>query len=270
MLCLEQFYRSIPEFVRNWLRDRHEVQSIERAAQLAEVFTSRREIDRADNFRVLPTAKTFQKASFRKECSENDRVKQPEQQRVDSKQSTAQDESSSEQKRGQKKAFEAHRPIICHNCQKPGHIAAMCKKSKVAFSYVKDTDENLELLKPYMFYLAVNDQACKVLRDSAATMDVVHPSYVEASQYTGDCAWIKQVVEAESVCLPMAKVKLNGPFGELLTEAAVSSNLPEHYPYLFSNHSAKLLEDEGLPLVLGTVQALTRSNEQGNGSLDLR
>ncbi|KAH7976053.1 hypothetical protein HPB52_008525 [Rhipicephalus sanguineus] len=44
-----------------------------------------------------------------------------------------------------------------------------------------------------------------VLRDSAATMDVVHPSYVSAKDFTGECAWIRQVVQEHSVCLPLAR-----------------------------------------------------------------
>lgn len=80
---------------------------------------------------------------------------------------------------------------------------------KVAFSYVKDTDGNLELPRPYMFNANLNGRLCKLHRDSAATMDIVHHSLVGASDYTEDCAWIKQVV-SQSVCLPMAKIKLEG------------------------------------------------------------
>lgn len=76
-----------------------------------------------------------------------------------------------------------------------------------------------------MFDATVNDKACRQLRDSAATIDVVHTSLVQSDDFNGDCAWIKQVVEANSVCLPMAKVILKGSFGELVTEAAVSPNL---------------------------------------------
>lgn len=114
-----------------------------------------------------------------------------------------------------------------------------------------------------MFDLEINGAPCRVLRDCAATMDVVHPSYVKPEHMNGKVAWIKQVVEEEeSVCLPMAEICIRGPFGELRTEAAVSSNLPVSYPYLFSNRSEELLRERGLSLEncgYGVVQALTRA-----------
>lgn len=45
------------------------------------------------------------------------------------------------------------------------------------------------------------------------------------------------------VCLLIAKVVLEGPFSQLHTEAEVSENLPVHFLYIFSNRSAKLLEE---------------------------
>lgn len=90
-------------------------------------------------------------------------------------------------------------------------------------------------------------------------MDVVHPSYVRSGDYTGDCAWIRQAVEEQSVCLPIAKIIISGPFGVLETEAAVSSNLPLPYPYLFSNKSEQLVTQRGLSFSNETVLALTRS-----------
>lgn len=110
-----------------------------------------------------------------------------------------------------------------------------------------------------MHDLVVNGRPCKVLRDSAATMDGIHPSYVSPSDFTGECAWIRQVVEENSVCLPIARVKVEGPFGEIEVEAAVSKYLPERYPYLFSNGSDHLLRERGLSFGEGVVQALTRS-----------
>ncbi|XP_070393975.1 uncharacterized protein [Dermacentor albipictus] len=89
-------------------------------------------------------------------------------------------------------------------------------------------------------------------------MDIVHPSYVTVDDFTGEVAWIKQVVEEHSVCLPVAKLKISGRFGELRAEAAVSKFLSLHYPYIFSNRSNQLLRDKGLNLGEGIVQALTR------------
>ncbi|XP_040067028.1 uncharacterized protein LOC120840506 [Ixodes scapularis] len=110
-------------------------------------------------------------------------------------------------------------------CGQPGHFAASCTK-KVAFHYVRENEDNEKLLEPYTREMVVNGQKCRVLRDSAATMDVVHPSYVRSGDYTGDCAWIRQAVEEQSVCLPIAKIMISGPFGILETEAASGGAVP--------------------------------------------
>ncbi|KAH6938543.1 hypothetical protein HPB50_010467 [Hyalomma asiaticum] len=76
-------------------------------------------------------------------------------------------------------------------------------------------------------------------------MDVVHLKYVSSEDYMSECAWIRQAVSEDSVCLPMAKNEIEGPFSTLKTVAAVSKGLPEEYPYLFSNKSESLLNKQG-------------------------
>ncbi|KAM7285983.1 uncharacterized protein ISCGN_032868 [Ixodes scapularis] len=167
-----------------------------------------------------------------------------------------------EARKSQKGQFEARKPFLCYNCQEPGHTAARCNKPRVVFSYVSGSDRDLELLRPYLHELQVNGKPCRVLRDSAATMDVVHPSYVTTSDFTGKVVWIKQLLEKHSVCLPMARVRITGPFGELVTEAAVSQTVPLEYPYLFSNRSDFLLRERGQQLGGGLVQSCTRSKSR--------
>ncbi|XP_075543258.1 uncharacterized protein LOC142577676 [Dermacentor variabilis] len=98
-------------------------------------------------------------------------------------------------------------------------------------------------------------------------MDIVNPSYVMVDDFTGEVAWIKQVVEEHSVCLPMAKVKIRGPFWEPVTEAAVSKFLSLQYPYIFSNRSNQLLREKRLKLGEGVVQASTRGHARKIASL---
>ncbi|KAM7284978.1 uncharacterized protein ISCGN_031972 [Ixodes scapularis] len=43
------------------------------------------------------------------------------------------------------KVFKKRRPSICFNCKEPGHFAASCTK-KVAFHYVRDSEDNERLL----------------------------------------------------------------------------------------------------------------------------
>lgn len=54
-------------------------------------------------------------------------------------------------------------------------------------------------------------------------------------------------------------VVIEGPFGKLTNEAAVSGKLSECYPYLFSSRSDMLLRERGIIFGDRVVQALTRS-----------
>lgn len=261
-VCLEQFLRRLPEETRFWVQDQPDAKTVSRAAELAEEFTTRRALEEKSHPRKEKAFLSnkhedarWSRGRFSKQSL--DKKDEGDAKKGDSRQKSEDTENKAD--RDKKKSFEARRTVTCYNCHKPGHFAAGCRESKVVFSYVNGSEENLRLLEPYLRDLKVNGRPCRVLRDSAATMDVVHPSYVDSAKFTGDCAWIKQVVEAHSVCLPIAKVCIEGPFGELETEAAVSANLPLQYPYLFSNKSEQLLRERGQTFCEGRVQALTRA-----------
>ncbi|KAH6938900.1 hypothetical protein HPB50_014687 [Hyalomma asiaticum] len=241
LISLEQFYGSIDEQMRLWIQDRPGERNIERAAELADEYTVRRQSEKA---RVRPFSK--QPLKDRPERKGPFTVKNAT-------------ENEAKENSEKEKNFESKKPLLCFRCQEPGHIAAGCRKPKLVFSVTGSDDENMQLLRPYLRDLVVNGKDCKVLRDSGATMDIVHPDYVEATHFTGECAWIRQVARKNSICLPIAKVTIEGPFGVLETEAAVSPNLPKQYPYLFSNKSDMLLKKRGLSFGEFVVQAITRS-----------
>lgn len=249
-LGLEQFYRRLPTSMRSWVMDKSDVTTVTRAAELADEFLARH----ASEMREGPKREfkpKWQKDSVSRDAegaSKKD-LKHHDGEKAETKE---------DQAKHQKKVFEKRQPLTCFNCRQPGHVAAGCKNPRVAFLSAGEGDVNMKLLEPYIREMTVNGKCCRVLRDSAATMDVVHPSYVTPEQFSGECAWIKQAVEANSVCLPIARICIEGPFGILDTEAAVSPSLPPEYPYLFSNRSDELLRQKGLNFGV-VVQALTRS-----------
>ncbi|XP_049516894.1 uncharacterized protein LOC125942676 [Dermacentor silvarum] len=252
LICKEQFYGSLSEEMRLWIQDRSGEKDLERAAVLADEFAARRESEKT---RVRPLTK-FSKEENRRPFHNEKAGSGTKDVPTDN---LGQNNSAAKDEKKTTRALEATKPVVCFRCQEPGHLAIGCRKPRIVFSFVNGDDDNLALLAPYLRDLVVNGIACKVLRDSAATMDIVHPAYVKPEDFTGECAWIRQVVEENSVCLPIANVNIEGPFGLLRTEAAVSQNLSEHYPYLFSNRSEMLLKKKGLSFGDHTVQALTRS-----------
>ncbi|XP_075733659.1 uncharacterized protein LOC142775721 [Rhipicephalus microplus] len=259
LICTEQFLNVLSDEARLWVLDQPGEKNLERTAELAEEYTMRREEIRERN---KPAKKPYRENSKQSERNSYAPIAPGGTNEKDTHgESTMSGRAGKEkeQDKNRDRAFEAKKPIVCYRCNEPGHLAVGCRKEKLVFSLFNHTDENMRLLEPYLREMTVNGQNCRVLRDSAATMDVIHPSYVPADGFTGDCAWIRQVAQEDSVCLPVAKVLIKGPFGELETEAAVSQSLPKQYGYLFSNHSEDLLRKKGLSFGEHTVHALTRS-----------
>lgn len=118
-----------------------------------------------------------------------------------------------------------------------------------------------------MGYLLVIVKPCLVLRDHAVTMDVVPLSYVEPHLFTGDCASIEQDIQAQSVCLPVAKITIDAPFGTHETEAAVYRSLPPHAVSLpFSNRFDQILREKGIVFMEWMGPLLTRKNYRELGT----
>ncbi|XP_070393904.1 uncharacterized protein [Dermacentor albipictus] len=248
-IALEQFYRCIDEDVRLWLQDRLKEVKLNKAAELAEEYYTRRSLhskavriekaDRRDGFYGKPDER---KEITRREFRDDESL--PKETVRDGQNASQNDDDGPKQRNEMTRSFEKRRPLTCYNCKKQGHIAASCPE-RIAFATIQETHKNIRLLEPYVQEIKVNGKKCRALRDSAATMDVVHPSFVSSSDFTGECVRIRQVAEKESVCLPIATVIIEGEFGKLNTEAAVSAALPEQFSYLFSNSSEQLLRDQG-------------------------
>lgn len=265
LMVLEQFYRGIPEEVRLWVQDRMKDVDMNRAAELAEDYCSRRSLrntprtseknEKVESWSGNQGRKRFARNNWKPENSKL----LDNQQGKDSEGTKAAPSSGSKAPGDIAHALEARKPVVCYSCGEKGHMARSCKRH-MAFATIQESEDSLKLLKPYMRTLSVNGRMCRVLRDSAATMDVAHPSCVSSEDYIGECAWIRQVAEKQSVCLPIARVVIEGPFGQLCTEAAISANLPEHFPYLFSNKSEEMLKTRGESFATEIAcMALTRS-----------
>lgn len=249
VIALEQFFQEIPENIRDWVRDKSGISTIEAAADLADEYVSLRGMDANEakksgkQNKPVNGRKREQKDTEHEETTSNGKEEQQRKDRRDDRQNV--------------KAFEKRQPIVCRKCKKEGHIAIGCRNSRVAMAYESESED--DLMKPYLYELEVNGSPCTVLRDSGASLDLVHPSFVKPENYLGKCTWIRQVMEEQTVCLPVAEVTLKGPFGELKTEAAVSDRLPKKYRYLLSNRTAHLMRKSGMKWEPETICALTRA-----------
>lgn len=265
-IALEQFYKCVPESAMFWIQDRLDVVSVQTAAELAEEYATRR------NLQGTNGSKWGKKENAReRKWQEKNRMERRSPHRgLRGKSQTNEREGGSESggvpPNGQNnakpalittKAFEARKPEVCWTCGE-GHYAANCS-SKPVYSCVGNSAEDAKLLEPYSREMTINGKPCRVLRDLAATVDVVHPSFVATSDYTGECATVKQVIGEHRVCLPLARVTVEGPFGWLETDAEVSRNLSPSYLYLFSNKSEQLLQNRGQSFAAEMVLALARS-----------
>ncbi|XP_064480470.1 calponin homology domain-containing protein DDB_G0272472-like [Ornithodoros turicata] len=181
-IALEQFYRCLPEATMFWVQDRMKEVDVQKAAELAEEFAARRKAQ------TVSTLSSKGSLESEKESLESGKVhrKKFHSGRFGKGQETAKrngnearltpatSENRGQSNRENTRVFESRRRDVCYVCNKPGHYAGSCP-NKVVFSYVSSSAENAKLLEAYLRDMTVNDKPCRVLRDSAATMDVVHP-----------------------------------------------------------------------------------------------
>lgn len=160
-----------------YVQYRSSVETVARAVELAEEYVSRRGPESKEALRK----ENRYKSDKEERCSRSRSYKGKEK----AESATSNEEKNREgtkpprfKAEQQKKSFEAKKPVVCFNCQKAGHIAVGWSDLKVVFLSVSNSDDNMKSLEPHVRDLVVNGKPCRVLRDSAATMDVVHSSYV--------------------------------------------------------------------------------------------
>ncbi|KAM7281438.1 uncharacterized protein ISCGN_006045 [Ixodes scapularis] len=248
-IALEQFLSCIPTGLKEWIQDRPEVETAQKAADYADEYCSRH------GKKVVEENRSSNR--FYERCGPHTFVKKGAEKGKESEVPTK-GVSDSDEKKRKMKAFEERKPIVCYRCKQPGHVASGCRVPKVAPVNLC-LGEAEDLLRPYLYDMKVNGKFCKGLRDTGATYDLVHSSLVEQEHFTGDCVWIRQALENRAVSLPVAKVKLNGPFGIVETEAAVSDGVLPNCPYTLSNRTARQLSESGIPLDMNPVLVVTRS-----------
>ncbi|KAF8789292.1 hypothetical protein HNY73_007236 [Argiope bruennichi] len=154
--------------------------------------------------------------------------------------------------------FDQRKQLQCYECLSTTHLRPNCPQLKrnqptEQINHVGSAHEN-ELFAPYISEGSVNGSEIKILRDSGASVDIVTRNYVSNADFTGEVIWVKQPLDLDLRCLPLARVRLNSPeFGDVVTKAAIVDSSLDQGIYLLSNATAELLNKR---ISIATVNAV--------------
>ncbi|GBM03075.1 hypothetical protein AVEN_95046-1 [Araneus ventricosus] len=83
-----------------------------------------------------------------------------------------------------------------------------------------------------------------ILLDTGSSIDIVSSNRVRPEHFTGEVVFVKQPLDAEFRCLPLAKVELQSPeFGCVVTKAAViDAQLDSGWYFLINKTHELILE----------------------------
>ncbi|GBN06840.1 hypothetical protein AVEN_147313-1 [Araneus ventricosus] len=161
--------------------------------------------------------------------------------------------------------FERRKPAACYICHSTEHLRPNCpqlRKDKPAevVNHVGMSDSTENLFAPYMSKALVNQTEMSILRDTGASIDLVSRNHINSEDLTGETVLIKQPLDKNLTCLPLAKIELQSPeLGKIVTKAAVLDAHLDNNIYLLGNRSAQLIEEQRKTPTLNAV--VTRSQK---------
>ncbi|GBM36421.1 hypothetical protein AVEN_234806-1 [Araneus ventricosus] len=141
--------------------------------------------------------------------------------------------------------FEPRTQPACYICHSTSHLRPNCpqlNKSKELVNRVGFSEQAQDLFAPYLSKALVNNEEKDVLRDTGASIDIVSRNHVRPEHFPGEVVFVKQPLDAEFRCLPLAKVELQSPeFSCVVTKAAVIDTQLDSGWYLLSNKTHELI-----------------------------
>ncbi|GBN38397.1 hypothetical protein AVEN_200987-1 [Araneus ventricosus] len=157
--------------------------------------------------------------------------------------------------------FERRTQPACYICHSTSHLRPNCpqlNKSKELVNRVGLSEQAQDLFAPYLSKALVNNDEMDILRDTGASIDIVSRNHIRPEHFTGEVVYVKQPLDAEFRCLPLAKVELQSPeFGCVVTKAAVIDAQLDSGWYLLSNKTYELILEAKRKPTLNAV--VTRS-----------
>ncbi|GBL89074.1 hypothetical protein AVEN_255212-1 [Araneus ventricosus] len=102
-----------------------------------------------------------------------------------------------------------------------------------------------------------------ILRDTGASIDIVSRNRVRSADFTGETVWVKQPLDLNFTCLPLAKVELqSSDFGHIVTKAAVIDSKLDSSWYLLSNKTHNLILVAKQKTNVNSVKTRSQCNKQ--------
>ncbi|GBN77618.1 hypothetical protein AVEN_151012-1, partial [Araneus ventricosus] len=141
--------------------------------------------------------------------------------------------------------FQLRTQPACYICHSTSHLRPNCpqlNKSKELVNRVGISEQVENLFAPYLSKALVNNEEMDILRDTGTSIDIVSRNRVRPEHFTGEVVFVKQPLDVEFRCLPLAKVELQSPeFGYIVTKAAVVDAQLDSGWYLLSNKTHELI-----------------------------
>ena len=169
------------------------------------------------------------------------------------------------------KVFEKRKPLTCYNCGSPSHLRPSCpllKKDRVhPINHISINKGFGSSFEPYLSTARVNGHEFTILRDSGSGIDVIPRKLITSSHLNGEFLWVKQPLENEVRCLPVANVSLNIPnVGSIETKAAVVDQSVEMDFYILGNETNSLIERERFkPNLINAVMTRSQTRNAKSG-----
>ncbi|GBN27958.1 hypothetical protein AVEN_181805-1 [Araneus ventricosus] len=161
--------------------------------------------------------------------------------------------------------FERRTQPACYICHSTSHLRPNCpqlNKSKKLINRVGISDQVENLFAPYLSKALVNNEKMDILRDTGASIDIVSRNHVRPEHFTGEVVYIKQPLDLNFKCLPLAKVELQSPeFGYVITKAAVIDAQLDSGWYLLSNKTHELILEAKRKPNLNAVITRSQTNK---------
>ncbi|GBN97563.1 hypothetical protein AVEN_102403-1 [Araneus ventricosus] len=105
----------------------------------------------------------------------------------------------------------------------------------------------------------VNNVEMPILRDTGESIDLVSVNHVSSEEFTGETVWVKQPLDLNFTCLPLARIELqSSEFGHIVTKATAIEAFLDNGVHLLGNRTTDLIAKQKLTSNVNAVTPVVR------------